>query len=367
MNLGSLERAWRRSWMRGIGALASGDRVASPPDWNARPWSVVYLRSEGIGDLILATGALRAIAQSHRTITLDVVTIPSAAAVLQHNPYVRRIHSFEKGLGNFISLGRALSAAGYDVVIDGKITRGATFVKSPMLLAASRAPYRIGVGGGNHHLAYNLCVSRFDRTTTHMVEGSAALASPFGVDVAHTDFRPEIFLSASEREWARGEWNAAGAPGATGRRRWLINLSTGTPDRRWPDDRWIALLQHLKSRCPDAVIGVMGISAEHSSVQRVAAEGGGMALSTPRLRNALALVGTTDRVVTSDTAITHAASAFAVPTVLLMRRGLEQWSSWKTPSEIAYWNGPTVQSLDVATVRGALDRLLAEQPASSTR
>jgi ADP-heptose:LPS heptosyltransferase len=359
MNIGSLERGWRRAWMRGIGALATGARVARAPDWDARAWSVLYLRPQGIGDLILATGVLRAIARSHPTIALDVMTAPAAVPVLDHNPHVRRIHIFDRSLGDYLALGRAVHGAGYDVVIDGKITRGAAFVKSPMLLAASSAPYRIGVGGGHHDLAYNLCVARFDRTTTHMVEGSAALAAPFGVDLARTDFRPEIFLAAAERAWASSAWTAAAAARRTDQRRWLVNLSTGRPARRWPDERWIALLLHLRARRPRATIGVIGIAAEWASVQRVAGAGGAVALPAPRLRDALALVGTSDRVLTSDTSITHAASAFTVPTVLLLERGADQWRSWNTPSEIAYWEGPTVRSLEVGTAREALDRFLA--------
>ncbi len=106
----------------------------------------------------------------------------------------------------------------YDVVIDGKITRGASFVSSPARTMVTGARYRIGVGGGNHHLVFNICVSRFDRTTTHMVEGSAALALPFGVDMATTNWRPEIFLSsasASAQEPHGKPQRARGRPAAS--------------------------------------------------------------------------------------------------------------------------------------------------------
>jgi hypothetical protein len=69
-------------------------------------------------------------------------------------------------------------------------------------------------------------------------------------------------------------------------------------------------------------------------------------------------VGTSARIVTSNTSVTHAASAFSVPMVLLLERGHDQWGPWKTPNEVAYWTGSTVDSLDVETARNALDRLL---------
>ena len=362
LDLGGVERAWRRAWMRSIGALSAGERVAPIPDWDARPWSVLYLRTQGIGDVILATGVFRAIARSHSTISLDVVTTRAAAPVLDNNPHVRRVIVTGKSIAESVALASAMRRSSYDVVIDGKITRGASFVRSPTLTMLSRAPYRIGVGGGNHHLVYNICAPRYDRAKTHMVQGSAALAAPFGVDLGTTSFQPEIFLSAEECVWATRQWEVAGGVRSTKGTRWLVNLSAGARVRRWPDERWIALISHLRAREPDATIAVMAVEAERDSVQRVALASGAAAVSAPRLRDALAMVGTSERVITSNTSITHAASAFRVPTVLLLERGEDQWGSWCTPSEVAYWDGSSVDSLEVETARAALDRLLASGP-----
>jgi hypothetical protein len=169
LDLGGLERAWRRAWMQSIGTLSAGERVARVPDWDAHRWSVLYLRSQGIGDVILATGVFRAIARAHSTISLDVVTTRAAAPVLDNNPHVRRVITTGKGIAASVALASEMRRAKYDVVIDGKITRGASFIRSPTLTMLSRAPYRIGVGGGNHHLVFNICVPRYDRSKTHMV------------------------------------------------------------------------------------------------------------------------------------------------------------------------------------------------------
>jgi len=362
MDIGRVERAWRRGWMFAIGALSSGDRVAVPPDWSARAMSVLYMRAQGIGDLILATGVMRAIAHAHPNIQLDVLTTPVAAPVLEYNPHVRRVHLLRRSPHQYAALARAVRAAHYDVVIDGKITRGASFVRSPALSMVAGAPYRIGVGGGNHHLVYNLCVERFDRTTTHMVGGSATLAIPFGIDPAIVDLRPEIFLTGEEGRHAQRQWAFAAADHDTRGERWLVNLSAGSAERRWPHDRWIALLEYLRARRPLATIAVIGMANEWNAVQDVARSAGASAVPAPRLRDALALVASANHVITSNTSITHAASAFRIPTVLLLERGHDQWAPWDTPAEIAYWSGPDVRSLDVPTAIAALDRFLIAHP-----
>ena len=348
--------------MRAIGAMSGGPSVASPPEWDARPYRVLYMRAQGIGDLILATGVLRAIAHARPTVALDVLTTPKAAPVLDGNPWVRRVHLLRRTPREYLALVRAVRDSRYDAVVDGKITRGASFVRSPALTMMSRAPLRVGVGGGNRALVYNLCVERFDRTTTHMVEGSASLARPFGVDLASVDLRPEIFLSGDERRHAERQWLTAAAEHQTYGTRWLVNLSAGGAERRWPPDRWAALLRHLRERRPRATIAVMGVTADWDAVQHVARSAHVSAIPAPQLRDAFALVGSTAHVLTSNTSITHAASAFAVPTMLLLERGLEQWAPWNTPSEIAYWTGASVQALRVDTAIAALDRFLLARP-----
>jgi ADP-heptose:LPS heptosyltransferase len=358
MDFGGVERAWRRSWMRGIGSLSSGASVETAPDWDSRPWKVLYMRAQGIGDVILATGVLRAIARSHPTITLDALTTQTAAPVLANNPHVRRVHTLTRTTGNLIALARMLARERYDVVIEGKITRGASFIRSPVFTMVSRARYRIGVAGGNHAAVFNVCVPAYDRSTTHIVDGSAALAIPFGVQIDATDFRPEIVLTAQERARAEGAWMTAARALSTTGDRWLVNISAGSASRRWSDERWIALVAHLRSRRPRATIAVIGVGSDSASIQRIAVEAGAVAIPATRLRDAFALVGTSARVMTCDTSITHAASAFSVPTVLLLESGLDQWSSWNTPSENAYWSGASVNELDVDSARAALDRFL---------
>lgn len=344
--------------MRTIGELCAGERVATPPSWHQRRWTALYMRTQGIGDVILATGVLRAIALAQPTIELEVLTTPQAAPVLEGNPHVRRVRELPRSIRGLAAFTPTLRRTKYDIVIDGKITRGASFIRSPALMLISRAPYRVGVGGGNHHLVFNLCVDRFDRTTTHMIEGSAALATPFGVAVETTDFRPEIFLSSREREVAEWEWSAAGGHAGLPGERWLINISAGAPLRRWPDDRWVTVIAHLRERRPEATVVVMGIADEWRSVCNVAYASGAVAVQTNRLRAALAMVGTSTHVITSDTSITHVASAFCIPTVVLIQRGLTQWLPWKTPYRAAYWSGATIDSLTVDVACDAVDGLL---------
>src|SRR4029079_6642519 len=100
---------------------------------------------------------------------------------------------------------RQLRREHYDVIVDGRINNPPIFTSTPMLMLAARAPYRIGVGGGNNDLIYNVRVQAYDRSTPY-IEGSKELSIPYGVNPAAVDWHPEIFLTGNEQSVAEGEW-----------------------------------------------------------------------------------------------------------------------------------------------------------------
>src|SRR5947199_10763739 len=82
-----LEQSWNRLFIRVLGRLMPA-APSEKPDWGARPHRVLYLRHDKIGDMIVSTSLIAAIAQSHPTITLDVLASPMKAPVVQCSPSV---------------------------------------------------------------------------------------------------------------------------------------------------------------------------------------------------------------------------------------------------------------------------------------
>ena len=103
---------------------------------------------------------------------------------------------------------------------------------------------------------------------------------------------------------------------------------------------------------------VMGLPSEWSSVEKVAHAVRALPVQTPQLRDAFALVGTADLVFTPDTSISHAASAFRKPSLVLLKREHKPYAPYNTPGEIVAWNENEIQQLPHERVSSALDRLL---------
>lgn len=358
VDLRNIEKAWRAAWMRAIAAGLPGPRTTTLPDVTRTPLKVLFVRYERIGDMIMSTGMIRVLASAHQNITLDVLANPSTRPVLENNPYIRKVFTLDrKSWSSYRKVGAALRREQYDVIVDGRINNPPIFTSTPLLMRMAKAPYRVGVGGGYNNLVYNVRVAPYDRATSY-VKASQSLSIPFGVDIDAVDWQPEIFLTEDERTRATTIWQTAARMSGGDAPRFLINLSASEAKRRWSDDNFIAVLQAVRERHPHMPIVVMGLPNEWTSVERVANAVNAYAAPTPKLRDALALVGTSDRVFTPDTSISHAASAFRRPAVVLLKREHAPYAPWNTPGDIVFWDGDTIHGLPIPNVRDAVLKLV---------
>jgi ADP-heptose:LPS heptosyltransferase len=357
--LKQLERAWKRIVFRVLGALLPGRR-ANAPQWNTRRHRVLYLRYDRIGDMIMATPLIRAIARSHPTIELDVLASPSNAVVLAGNPHVRRVMTFHrKRLTSFVRTVWALRRERYDAVIDGMVLQPS--VTMLLLMLATGARYRIGIGGRANDFIYTLPVTAAP-PSAHQIVQSAMTATPFGVDMERVSWRPELFVDSHERAGAEHTWRA----GAGGRPRVLVNIAAGEARRRWPPDRVIDAVRAVLSVAPNATVLVMAPPAELGDAERIARDAGARAV-VPGLRDAIALVETADIIFTPDTSIAHAASAFSRPSVVMMTGGSGIFEPYETPGRSVYSPGPTLDSLEVEPVIDALMSVIEEVAGAPAR
>jgi ADP-heptose:LPS heptosyltransferase len=350
MRLKAVELWWRRLWIRSLVRLmrrSGGER----PDWGARPYRVLFLRHDRAGDMILSTGVMRAIARSYPTITMDVLASPANAAVIEGADYVREIIVFDKrATASYPTTLLRLRRGRYDAVIDCMVT--APSVTTLLLVLASGATYRVGIAGRGNDAAFNVAVPTETKPRAHMVDLLAALARAFGVDLATSERRPTLTLTADETARAERAWGSGNGDGP----RILINVSAGTPARLWADDNYVAVMNHLRERASDAVFRVIGAPAERKRSEYVAEHGRGEFVATPSIRDAFALVAGADFLFTPDTSIAHAASAFQVPCVAMYIRGtVEQWGVYETPGESVEHPDTTLRTLSLDRMLRAVD------------
>lgn len=363
MQLKGLERFIRRVTISAIAKLmgppqgARGER----PDWRERSYRVLFLRHDRIGDMILSTGVLRAIAESHPSIQLDVLASKINAAVLRDEPYVHEVIAFDKmAILEFPSVFRGLRRRRYDAVIDCMVT--APSLTTLLLMLASGARYRIGVAGQGNDFAYTLPVPP-RQSADHIVDKLGTLVTAFGLQPSSVDLRPRVRLSAEEKERGERVWAGETDHGSRGPRL-LVNVSAGRAHHYWPDDRFVSVIRAARLAEPGADVVVVSSPSDRGRAGAIAAASGARLVADEGIRDIMAIVSRADVVFTPDTSISHACSAFGKPAVVLHPRGFASiWGPYETEGRAIESLTDAVADITAEEAARALLKRLASLPA----
>lgn len=329
MPLKAAERLVKRATNGAIAAMMGNSTRGERPDWRERAYRVLFLRHDRIGDMILSTGILRAIARSHPTIRLDVLASKTNAPVLVNEPYLNEVISFDKkATRKYPRVFNDLRRRRYDAVIDCMVTAPST--TTLLLMLASGARYRIGVAGRGNDFAYTLPVPARDHAE-HIVDKLGALVAAFGLQPTALDLRPRVRLTADElkqgeRAW-RGGLNRLPTPGP----RVLINISAGRAHHFWPDERFVLVIQSVLHEFGNAEVVVVSSPGDRERAESIAARSGARLIADEGIRHAMSIVACADVIFTPDTSISHACSAFDKPVVVLHPKGFARlWGPYQT-------------------------------------
>jgi ADP-heptose:LPS heptosyltransferase len=304
----------------------------------------LVLRALGLGDLLTAVPALRALRRARPTDRI-VLAAPEPLAPLL--PLLDAVDELlpTPGLGALRppqgpapALAVNLHGRGPESIADLLTTR----------------PYRLI---SHRHPSYPDIAGPAWRREVHEVDRWCALLERHGIDADRT----ELALRAPEVPTP--------APGAV-----VVHPGAAFPARRWPPERFAAVAAGLAAAGHHVV--VTGNAAEAPLAAAVAARGGlpeGSTLTGHALDVLAALVAGAALVVCGDTGVGHLATAFGTPSVLLF--GPTPPSAWGPPpgrpQHVALWAGrtgdphgrhpdPGLLKLTPAPVLVAAERLLPE-------
>jgi ADP-heptose:LPS heptosyltransferase len=346
---------------------------------------VLVLRYDRIGDMILSTGIIKAIALAQPTVVVDVLASAQNCAVLEGNPYVGHILTIDRQRPwTWITVIRRMRRLRYDAVIDVMVM--APSLTTTLVMWLSGARQRIGLGDRGNQAALTLPVARIP-SAVHYVDHSAALLAAFGVDplsvrrwhASRTDgprtlsprtepeeldrrgwgiWRPEIFLTAAEITYAEHLWRNLDAevpPAERSGHRLVVNVSAGAAWRYWPAEFFIETLTAIRATFPQLQCLLIGAPQDSTRMEVIARACGVSVAHTARSREMMAIVATGDMVFTADTAVTHVASALDKPTLAMFARAKEDlWGPYAIPGGVVSTPARSLQSLQVASVLPAL-------------
>ena len=321
-----------------LGALQS--RVAVQR--RRTPQRILLIQLSAIGDTILAVPTIRAIRNLFPNAHIAMIASSINLQYLEGCPYMDqqipcRLEELLKSPQKLIAFIVALRHQKFDCVID--FEHWARF--SALIAYGSGASRRIGFRATGQHRHY-LFTDVVDHVAgQHEVVNFLKIARLLGCPIGKMDL--EVWLNREDWDWAKEFFNEIGI----NPNRPIIAIHPeagrrGEPRRRFPQDRFVALIDALVERYNPQII-LTGAPSELEVSQQIAAQTRApcvVASGKTDINQLAALFANADFVICGNCGPMHLAAAAGTPVVALHGpTDPSQWAPWG--------NGHTVVHVDV--------------------
>jgi len=286
-----------------------------------RPPSILVIKVSRMGDTLLATPALRALAMAWPQAQLTFLGHPKRAGIMRNLPFVARVGTITKHRARWRGW---LPGRHWDLAIVLGFDR-------PLVSYAQRVAQRVVAfrqDAGKLDARLFCCVERPPFQAAHAAELPLLLTRAIGVPDA--GFRLSYRVTPEEDAWAGA--TLAAALGSGPRIGPLIGLQVASfptkAFRDWPVGHFAALCERILGRWPDTHFLILGGELEMSRTQALARRLGDHAtLFAGRLslRQSASLMNRLDLYVGVDTGPTHIMGALNRPMIALYHCHSPSW------------------------------------------
>jgi heptosyltransferase-3 len=278
-----------------------------PEPARGAPRRILVINVCRIGDTLLATPAIRALAAAHRAAEITVLGHPKRIEVLEHLPFIARAAGISKLSAR---LRARLGGPRWDLAL-------VYGFDAPLVSYALRAARRV-VAFRQDDEALNRglyrAVERPAFQAAHSVHLALRLTDALGIP--HAGYRLAYRVTEAEAAWAQARLGAGIGP-----RIGLQLASFPTKAYRdWPLESFIALAREIRQHRPSSEFLVFGGTEDRgraAELARALGTGCTVLAGTLTLRQTAALMSRTQLYIGVDTGPTHLMSCFDIPLIAL--------------------------------------------------
>jgi len=221
-----------------------------------------------LGDVLLATPAIRLLAERFPRAEIHVLTGAAAAPLLEGNPRVARVWVVPRGsgLGRDLALAWRVASERFDLLVDFQQLPRIRWVAALSRLFGTRARLSFDPPWYNRRLYSHWTTPR----DGYAAMSKASVLAPLGIKWSGEP--PELFLTPEEIagavELLREAGIPAGAPFLT------VDPTHRRPTRRWPAESFGRLLALAAEKLPGGAFLVLWGPGEEAEAREVARLGG---------------------------------------------------------------------------------------------
>ncbi len=275
---------------------------------------ILLIRFSSLGDLVLLSALVEAIAVTYPGYELHLATKEQYDEIFESNGNIARIHSLpiSAGIGELLGLRKRLAAERFDIIIDAH-----NVIRSNFLYRTLRAGRKVQLGKDQvRKLSLIRAGKDLYRDTVSMKDRYLGLIGALGEEIPDVSTRldpPPEAEAAVDRLFREngltGHQVVALAPGA----RWET--------KRWPAERFSSLADRLG--CGVLIIG----AASEKDICRIAASSDGSVNACGRLSlmETASALKKASVLVSNDSAPLHMAEAVGTPVVALFGPTVRQF------------------------------------------
>lgn len=315
-----------------VARLVRRERLSAAELTALRPARILVVRQHNqMGDMVCATPALRAIAETWPDARVALVVSPGNVEVVRNSPHLARVLVYRRPLRRLPAFLVELRGWKADLAI---VLSSSSFSATSALIGlASGARHVVGAdsrpfGWKFGWRSFSLQMPASPEVTTHAIEHELAPLRAVGVTTA--DLSPVVEMAPADRLRATMIARELGLePGY-----WALQPGAGKRHNAWPVERFA----NLARRAADAGRQVLVLHgpAERRDLGAFASlsgsgPGAGVIVAPSSSFGAdAALLEGADRFLCNDTGIMHVAGALGVPTLALF--GPTDPARWKPPA-----------------------------------
>jgi ADP-heptose:LPS heptosyltransferase len=323
---------------------------------------ILIIRPEKIGDVFVSLPVCDALLNRYPHLKLYFLASPKSVELVNGDPRFARVFMYRKNAIADIKELYRMRQERFDCVIDMVCDDSVT----SLLLAHLCAHGSPIIGQGKREFRRYYDFNHEYRTPdgAHVIDNTLKILDTFGIDSTKAEpfAKPFIDRRAAERvdKFLTAVLGESGDVCKVG-----VNLSAGSPNRRWGRDKLTALVRKILGDCHNAQVILLTAPEDHDNAELLRSIiGDGAVHVAPKmnLREVSALVSRFDILITPDTALVHIARSFDVPVVGLYSRFMENYQLWRPYGQdvgvVVSRNETNIFDITVEHVMDAFEQLL---------
>lgn len=278
---------------------------------------ILAIKLRSFGDTVIWSASLRALADSFPNAEIQVLVSQEWMPLLSEQPGIHQLHSYQRrsspaGRAKSIArLGLQLRKQKFDCVLNFHASPSSSLIS----FATAAATRSIHFHGHKDKNRYSTVEIPNKGLTQSIVERDLDTIRALGVNIPRDHYRPEIAVSAIEKENARAKLASLGIKTPI----LAIALGASRPTKMWPIDRYGQVAEKFLSKTHGSVITLgtkseMGLIEKFSHITPIKQHS---FIDLP-LREIAAILSHCHLMIGNDSGPRHLAAAVGVRTITLI-------------------------------------------------